>query len=203
MEKIIINNWDKYWNLTILKDLWSKISGGKKRRVVLCKCDCWNTKEVLLELIRSWNTKSCWCLHNMWNNTKHKLCYSPLYSRYNNIKKRCNDKSSVRYKDYWWRWIKCEWNSFEEFYKDMSEGYKKWLQIDRIDNNWNYSKVNCRWTTNKENQRNKRNNILYKWKCLAYWCELFNLDYYYIKSRIRSWWSIENSLNIPKWHKRN
>lgn len=77
------------------------------------------------------------------------------------IQWRCNSPLNASYQRYWWRWIKCLWVSFEEFYNDMVDGYiihwnkywfdKKWTQLDRIDNDWDYCKENCRWVTAKEN----------------------------------------------------
>ena len=76
------------------------------------------------------------------------------------MKQRCNNKRSTSYKDYWWRWITiCEKRKiFELFYEDMKEWRKKWLSIDRIDNNWNYCKENCRWATQWQQMRNTRRN---------------------------------------------
>ena len=77
------------------------------------------------------------------------------------IKHRCNNPKAKYYHRYWWRWIKCLRNTFEDFYNDMYESYighvneyglwMKYTQIDRIDNDWNYCKENCRWVTAKEN----------------------------------------------------
>ena len=52
-------------------------------------------------------------------------------------------------------------------YEDMSKSYKEWLTLDRIDVKWSYCKENCRWATMKEQQRNRGNNVRYKWKCLS------------------------------------
>ena len=46
-------------------------------------------------------------------------------------------------------------DSFEEIYKDMGPTYKEGLVLDRIDNDGIYCPENCRWTTYKENSRNK------------------------------------------------
>lgn len=92
-------------------------------------------------------------------NKKFKLCFT-------NIKQRCNNKNYNKFKYYGWRWIKCEWSSFEEFKNDMYESFlthckefwEKQTTIDRIDVNWNYCKNNCRWATFIEQNNNKRNN---------------------------------------------
>jgi len=75
---------------------------------------------------------------------------------------RCYNKNNTHYKRYWEKWVKVLWSSYKEFYRDMSESYmqhrsENWknnnrqTQIDRIDNNWNYCKENCRRVTAREN----------------------------------------------------
>ena len=49
--------------------------------------------------------------------------------------------------------------SFEEFYSDMYPTYKKWLTVEREDNDWNYCKSNCKWATMKEQSNNRRPRI--------------------------------------------
>lgn len=52
----------KFGMLTVLKDGKGLYEGKKKRRSVVCKCDCGNTKEILLRQIIRNNQKSCGCL---------------------------------------------------------------------------------------------------------------------------------------------
>jgi hypothetical protein len=82
----------------------------------------------------------------------------------------------------------------------MWETYKEWLTIDRIDVNWNYNKQNCRWITNKEQQRNKTNNhnITYKWetKTLSEWSDILKINYNTLSSRIYRWMSVDKAFNL-------
>ena len=139
------------------------------------------------------------------------------WTRFNNIfrwiKARCNIKSHPSYKNYWWAWIKCLWNSFDEFKNDMYESYlehveKFWEKnttIDRIDYNWNYCKENCRRATMKEQWNNTSTNvhIRYKWKeykSIMLLCEELWLKYNAIYKRIFLEWqnaeeAIDEALN--------
>lgn len=131
---------------------------------------------------------------------KHWMSYSKIYMRYWRIKERCDNPNNKRYKNYWWRGIKCEWGTFEEFYEDMGGCFEDKLTIDRIDVNWNYCKENCRWITNKEQQNNKTNNhyIEYKWKTqsLSNWARELGIKYNTLASRIYRWMSTEKAFNL-------
>lgn len=82
------------------------------------------------------------------------------------ILSRCHDPAASGYKHYGGRGISvCErWLDFGRFYEDMRDGHSRDLTIERIDVDGDYSKENCRWATNMEQQANKRNNRVLTYK---------------------------------------
>lgn len=92
-----------------------------------------------------------------------------------------------------------EWlHSFETF-RDwaLSNGYGEDLTLDRIDLNGDYSPLNCRWASPKEQARNRRSNVLYKGKCLAQWAEENGIRTDTLNFRLRAGWPIEKALSTP------
>lgn len=93
---------------------------------------------------------------------RHGMRWTRTYRSWTSMLSRCTDINSHAYKDYGGRGIKVcnKWkNSFLAFYKDMGERPED-LQLNRINNDGNYAPNNCRWTTVKQNSRNRRSNVL-------------------------------------------
>lgn len=85
---------------------------------------------------------------------------------YSSMKARVLNKKHAQYKDYGGRGISiCErWlekpGGFKNFLNDMGER-PKGHSLDRIDNNGNYCKENCKWSTPKEQALNRRHACCY------------------------------------------
>ena len=130
-----------------------------------------------------------------------KLYQSKIYRAWNNMKTRCNNINYAWYKNYWWRWITYDkkWSTFEWFYEDMIEWFADNLTLDRIDNNWNYCKSNCRWATKMQQANNRRSNtyLSYKWKnkTIEEWSRFLKIKSSTLRQRYFVYkWSIEKCL---------
>lgn len=89
----------------------------------------------------------------------HNLSTHPLHIVWGNMMSRCH-YSKDSYVNHAGRGIKVcdEWkNSYVSFYHwAILNGYKRKLQLDRIDNDGDYSPDNCRFTTSQINNINSR-----------------------------------------------
>ena len=93
----------------------------------------------------------------------HGMSKTTEYKSWRHMKERCLNKNDISYSIYGGRGITVcsEWiGSFETFLKDMGKKPSKKHQIDRIDNNGNYFKENCRWVLPCENSQNRRSTKL-------------------------------------------
>ena len=197
----------RFGNLVAVKRTGKMDSG--RHSIWLCKCDCGTEFEVSINNLSSGNTTSCGCirkLSNGVNSIKHGKSNTRLYRIWHCMRNRCNNSKNPKHTVYFDRNITVcdEWlNDFRAFYDwSMANGYSDKLTIDRIDNDKGYNPDNCRWATQKEQQRNKRNNhnITYNGEthCLIEWCELLNLNYGKIKTRINDLnWNIERAFTTP------
>ena len=131
----------------------------------LCRCRCGNEKRVLVYHLLDGSTKSCGCLR-LERNTMHGCSNEPWYDTYDAMMRRCGHREGGKecelrlYRD---RGITvCElWRNSPRAFGDwlLAHGWRKGLQIDRIDNNKGYSPENCRVVTCKENNNNRRDTL--------------------------------------------
>lgn len=176
----------------------------------LCLCDCGNKCIVHGTSLKTGNTTSCGCYKK---ENAQKLYSSVrqndkgLYAVWNGIKQRCSNPNNISYHNYGGRGIKMcsQWEqNYEAFYNwAMNSGYKKGLEIDRVDNNGDYCPENCRWVSHYVQANNKRNIKLYTingvTKSLPQWCREYNQEYYLVRQRVdKLHWSIIDALTIPK-----
>lgn len=133
-----------------------------------CRCDCGNvTYARVSRLVAHGQPQSCGC----WSReepaarakrvfTKHSQHPGSLYCKWNGMNKRCRPKGTRKTKNYGDRGIRVcrEWQRSFIAFRDWSlkNGWQEGLQIDRKNVNGNYSPINCRYVTHRENQQNRR-----------------------------------------------
>lgn len=156
--KIIINPGDIFGMLTVLKELNKHIlPSGQKVRRIKCVCECGAETDVMLVHLVRLKQSSCGCK----NKTRNGESHSYIYKAWDKMHRRCDPKYFQKHL-YYEKWITVcpEWGDFKTF-KNWAEtnGVKKGLQLDRIDNMKGYSPSNCRFVTNVVNSNNRDNNF--------------------------------------------
>lgn len=142
---------------------------------------------------------------------KHELYKTSFYNSWDGMKRRATSKINRDYYRYGkiGRGMVSDWVDFFKFKEDMYPSYqeavKKYpnqrLSLDRIDNDKGYSKENCRWATQYEQNRNKTINRYFaingEKKVLIDWAKHFNICYVTVAQRIRNGWDIEKAFKTP------
>jgi len=90
---------------------------------------------------------------------------TPEYMAFVDARRRCEQPSRVQYPLYGGRGIKFLFKDFEEFYSVLGKRPEK-HSLDRIDNNGHYCASNVKWSTQSEQTKNRRREILNKFKAL-------------------------------------
>lgn len=125
---------------------------------------------------------------------------SRTYKAWAHMIQRCTDPNAKGWENYGGRGIRVctRWrNSFKAFLEDMGECPLD-LEIDRWPNkNGYYEPGNCRWATDAEQARNRRNNrmilFLGKTQCLSDWAEQFGLSKQVLHQRLSRGWTVERA----------
>lgn len=164
------------------------------------KCDCGALGRVYSGQIgKLRQCKQCY-LKNIGNSRKtHGKHGTRIYRIWQNMKKRCLTKTDRSYPYYGGRGITiCDkWMRFEGFYSDVGEPPSAKHQLDRIDNNGNYTPENIRWVLSSENCRNRRSNRLIEWngevKTVVEWSEILGINWGVLRQRLYRGWTVERA----------
>lgn len=197
-----------FGKLTVIRritELTTKENGWKT--FWLCRCSC-NGIELIIhgsDLVHR-NKKDCGCepkrTRNSNPNFKHGMSKTKIYRTWFNMKNRCYNPKVNRYLQYGGRGITVcdEWkNSFIKFYEDMGDVPDN-SSLERIDVNGNYCKENCRWATNRDQSRNKTNNVFFEYMgkkmIMSDWAEYFFIDQKLFSLRRRQGWEFEEIIGM-------
>jgi hypothetical protein len=180
--------------------------GRVKWSYYMCKCDCGKFKSVRIDHLQSGKTISCGCeriRRSIEASTTHNQSKNPLCFIWHAMMNRCYNEEFQDYHNYGGRGIKVsdEWHDINTFINEVSEGYIKGLQLDRINNEEWYSKSNFKWSTRSENNRNKRTNrhIIINGvdKIAIVWAEEYGINYQTILGREKRGW-VDNEILYGK-----
>ena len=161
----------RFGSRTVIQEIPERKNGYV---IYLVRCDCGDEVKLNGSYLRSKERpcKSCSLKKNTKKGKEH-YAYKHggasrtkgrdrIYAVWVAMRQRCNDPNDQQYNDYGGRGIKVchEWNDFSIFLKDMGER-PEGMQLDRINNDGNYCKENCRWSDRIVQANNRRGNRIH------------------------------------------
>ena len=131
----------------------------------------------------------------------------PEYHAWYSMIQRCTNPNNKSYRNYGMRGITvCDrWrHSFELFVADMNLRPSRFHSLDRIDNDKGYFPGNCRWATDRQQRRNRQDNVVLthegKSRIVSDWAREIGLSEFTLRKRIRMGWKTEDVLDPRKRH---
>lgn len=124
------------------------------------------------------------------------------YSTWQGMHFRCTNPKNHAYHNYGARGISVcpEWGTFDKFMEDMGPR-PPGKSLDRINNDGNYSKENCRWATQREQCNNYRPNRIVEYKGKLYTfvqlAEAHNIRPDTLARRLRYGWALDKAIETP------
>ena len=138
---------------------------------------------------------------------KHGMTNTPLFSVWKTMIARCTNKNDASYQNYGGRGISVcpRWLEFVNFYEDMAprpEG----MQLDRINNDGDYSPENCKWSTCSEQSMNRRGAVLITHNDvtmnLSEWAKKYHLHPDTLRSRLKAGIDFNRAITMKRHEKR-
>lgn len=178
---------------------------GKVRDLALFKCKCGAEFICQSQSVIAGHNLSCGCARIVPNITHGLSKISPLYNVWSCMKDRCYYIKHKSYKRYGGRGIKVcdEWvHDFAAFHEWAKDKYQKGLQLDRIDNDGNYTPDNCRFVTPVVNANNRHDTIriCYQGRNLTIkeWAEIYKIPAATISYRYYRKWDTDLLFSLGK-----
>lgn len=144
---------------------------------------------------------------------RHGQSNTRIYVIWQSMIQRCTNPNNTHYRDYGGRGIMVcrEWKKFHAFYADMGVPPTPDAELDRQDNDGDYCKSNCKWSTRTQQLRNRRDTVYVHYRGVSvplislaeshgitYTRNEIGLTYGTVKARIMlHGWDIEKALNTP------
>ena len=173
----------------------------------LYKCGCGNETKCSINRVRKGWVKWCGC-----KKKNHGLSSHPLATVWNNMKSRCYNVNNEKYHRNGARGVVVcgEWlNDFKAFYDwAMSNGWEEGMEVDKDIKAKKagiegliYSPEWCSIVTGAENSNYRKGSVFInrngEEKTIMQWCKLCGISQSTFYSRIKTGWSVEESLTIP------
>ncbi len=181
-----------------------------------CLCDCGKlVNQIAKCALVTGNTKSCGCfnldrlrLKNHRHGLSSRTKTHPIALVWSSMQSRCTNPKNSHWKYYGGRGIKILWPDLKSFYEDMGAEYERarsgprTIYIERINNDGNYCKENCKWATAKEQANNTTRNHLLTFggetKTLTQWAEQFGSTQERIRARLKLGFTPEQALTFKR-----